>query len=71
MVLYPAAQKSAQASIDRACADRFPTIADIDNPQIEYIHACVKESLQWMPTTILGVPHAVTADDKYLGYIIS
>ena len=70
MVLYPAAQRSAQASIDRACGDRFPSMADMDNPETQYIRACVKESLRWMPTAILGVQHAVTIDDEYMGYKI-
>jgi cytochrome P450 len=70
MVLYPAAQRTAQASIDGVCGDRFPNIADMDNPETQYIRACVKETLRWMPTTILGVPHAVTTDDEYMGYKI-
>ncbi|KAK5276629.1 hypothetical protein LTR14_012559, partial [Exophiala xenobiotica] len=42
-----------------------------DEPNLQYIRACIKETLRWMPTTILGaVPHAVTKEDEYLGYRI-
>jgi len=42
-----------------------------DQPNLPYIHACIKETLRWMPTTIIGaVPHAVTKDDEYMGYLI-
>jgi len=30
----------------------------------------VKETLRWMPTVIMGVPHAVTKDDEYNGWKI-
>lgn len=70
MVLYSDAQKKAQAAIDGVCGDRYPNMADIDNPAAQYIRSCVKETLRWMPTTTLGVPHAVIKDDEYMGYII-
>jgi cytochrome P450 len=42
-----------------------------DEPDLQYIRGIVKESLRWMPTTIMGaVPHAVTQDDWYEGYLI-
>jgi len=37
---------------------------------LQYIRGCVKESMRWMPTAILGVPHAVIKDDEYMGYKI-
>jgi cytochrome P450 len=70
MVLYPDARKKAQATIDRVCGDRYPSMADMDHPEAQYIRSCVKESLRWMPTAILGVPHAVIKDDEYMGYRI-
>lgn len=39
-------------------------------PNLPYIRGCMKESLRWMPTAKLGVPHSVTRDDEYLGYKI-
>jgi cytochrome P450 len=70
MVLFPEVQKRAQAEIDRVVGpDRLPTMDDEMN--LQYIRGCMKESLRWMPTTILGaVPHAASADDTYMGYLI-
>jgi hypothetical protein len=69
MLLFPDVQRKAQAEIDRICPDRLPTMDD--EPHLQYIRGCVKESLRWMPTTILGaVPHAVSQDDWYMGYLI-
>ncbi|KAK3328555.1 cytochrome P450 [Cercophora scortea] len=70
MVLFPEAQKKAQEAIDRVCGDRMPEMYDMDNEKAHYIRACAKEALRWMPTAILGVPHAVTQDDEYMGYRI-
>lgn len=69
MILFPEVQKHAQEEIDRVVGpDRIPTMAD--EPNLPYIRACVKESLRWMPATPLGIPHAVTRDDEYMGYTI-
>ncbi|KAF1944974.1 cytochrome P450 [Clathrospora elynae] len=68
MVLFPEVAKAAQEELDRVCGDRFPTLDD--EPNLPYIRGCVKESLRWMPTAILGVPHAVIRDDEYMGYKI-
>lgn len=70
MVLYPEVQKRAQEEIDRVIGDkRMPTMED--EMSLQYVRQIVKESLRWMPTTIMGaVPHAVTNDDYYEGYLI-
>ncbi|CAN9193775.1 unnamed protein product [Alternaria alternata] len=68
MVLFPEVVKAAQEELDRVCGDRFPTLED--EPNLPYIRGCVKESMRWMPTDILGVPHAVIRDDEYMGYKI-
>ncbi|KAF1949794.1 cytochrome P450 [Byssothecium circinans] len=68
MILFPEVVKIAQAELDRVCGDRLPTMDD--EPDLPYIRGCVKESLRWMPTDILGVPHAVIKDDEYMGYTI-
>lgn len=70
MILYPEAQNKAQRVVDEVCGDRFPSIEDMENPKAQYIRACVKENLRWMPTAILGAPHAVIRDDEYMGYRI-
>ncbi|OJJ54811.1 hypothetical protein ASPSYDRAFT_210517 [Aspergillus sydowii CBS 593.65] len=70
MLLYPDVQRKAQEEIDRVVGpDRLPVMEDLDD--LQYIRSCMKETLRWMPTTIMGaVPHAVTQDDEYMGYFI-
>jgi len=70
MLLYPEVQRKAQEEIDRVIGpDRLPTMED--EYDLQYIRSIVKESLRWMPTTIMGaVPHAVTQDDYYNGHLI-
>ena len=69
MLLYPDVQKKAQKQLDEVAGDHLPTMDD--EAQLPYIRACMKETLRWMPTTILGaVPHAVNQDDYYEGYLI-
>lgn len=70
MVLFPGVQRKAQDEIDKVIGpDRLPEMDDLSN--LQYIRGCMKETLRWMPTTVLGaVPHAVTQDDVYNGYLI-
>ncbi|KNG46886.1 cytochrome p450 [Stemphylium lycopersici] len=68
MVLFPEVMKKAQEELDRVCGGRLPTLEDMES--LPYICSCVKESLRWMPTSILGVPHALVEDDNYLDYKI-
>ncbi|KAH7146631.1 cytochrome P450 [Dactylonectria estremocensis] len=70
MLLYPDVQRKAQEEVDKVVGtSRMPTMDD--EADLQYVRACMKETLRWMPTTILGaVPHAVTEDDMYNGYLI-
>ncbi|RYP13624.1 hypothetical protein DL767_010634 [Monosporascus sp. MG133] len=61
MVIFPEVAKAAQAEIDGICGNRLPSLDD--RKDLPYIRGCVKESLRWMPTTILGVPHSVDKED--------
>ncbi|KAH8161465.1 hypothetical protein CIB48_g6781 [Xylaria polymorpha] len=64
LLIFPEVSKLAQAEIDRVCGDRLPDLNDL--PDLPYIRGCIKESLRWMPTAILGIPHATIRDDEYL-----
>ncbi|TVY30728.1 Cytochrome P450 monooxygenase [Lachnellula hyalina] len=69
MMMFPEVQKTAQAQIDQVVGpDRLPTLDDIEN--LRYIQACVKETIRWMPTLIIGLPHSNIQDDEYEGYKI-
>lgn len=70
MLLFPEVQRKAKEEIERVVGpNRLPTMED--EKDLQYIRGIIKESLRWMPTTILGaVPHAVTKDDTYMGYTI-
>jgi cytochrome P450 len=53
MLLFPDVQKKAQDEIDRVVGSkRLPVMEDLSD--LQYIRACMKETLRWMPTTILG-----------------
>lgn len=68
LLLHPSVAQTAQEELDRICGAHLPNLSD--EPSLPYIRACIKESLRWMPTAILGVPHALTQDDEYMGYRI-
>ncbi|KAJ8123116.1 hypothetical protein ONZ43_g856 [Nemania bipapillata] len=68
MVIFPDVSKAAQAEIDSVCGDHLPSMDDWTD--LAYIRGCIKESLRWMPTTILGVPHSLDVEDQYMGYRI-
>jgi cytochrome P450 len=68
MIVFPDVAKNAQAELDRICGDRMPNLNDVFD--LPYIRACAKECLRWMPGFMLGIPHAVTQDDSYMGYRI-
>ncbi|KAL8764749.1 MAG: hypothetical protein Q9194_006865 [Teloschistes cf. exilis] len=68
MLLFPEVQRKAQQEIDAVVGpNRLPTMED--EPQMQFIRGCVKESLRWMPTAIIGsIPHALSEDDTYMDY---
>lgn len=69
MMMFPEIQKTAQEHIDRVVGpNRLPTLDDATD--LQYIRAIVKETIRWMPTVILGVPHSNTQEDYYQGYRI-
>jgi len=68
-VLHQDKVKILQEEIDRVVGrDRLPTFEDCE--KMPYLSAFVKEVHRWRPVLPGGVPHAVTADDEYMGYHI-
>lgn len=69
MVTHPDVQKKAQAELDQVVGrQRLPVLEDM--PNLPFIRGCVKETIRWMPTTSLLIPHAPLKDDTYQGYLI-
>lgn len=66
LLIFLEVANSAQGDLDNVYSDRFPTLND--EPQLPFIGGCVKESMRWMPTDILGVPYVVIRDDEYIDY---
>ncbi|KAL1980669.1 hypothetical protein VTN96DRAFT_3649 [Rasamsonia emersonii] len=66
---HPEVQKKAQAEIDRVCGtERAPQFSDFE--ALPYINCIIKEGLRWRPTARTALPHRVTKDDEYNGYLI-
>jgi cytochrome P450 len=70
LLLYPSVQETGQAELDKVIGDaRMPTLDDM--PNLPYVRACVKETLRWHPSAILGAfPHAMDEDTYCLGHRI-
>lgn len=69
MVTHPDVQRRAQEELDSVVGtNRLPKLEDMES--LPYIRGCVKETLRWMPTTALLVPHSPLKDDVYQDYII-
>ena len=69
MVLHPQVQLKAREEIDRVVGDnRLPTVRDREN--LPYIEAVLKEVFRFHPIAPMGLPHLVTEDDFYEGYLI-
>jgi cytochrome P450 len=68
-LLWPDVQRKVQAEIDQVVGnDRLPAIEDYE--KMPYVRCCIKEAIRWMPTVILGVPHAAVQEDTYKGWRI-
>ncbi|KAJ8585906.1 cytochrome P450 [Rhizopogon salebrosus TDB-379] len=69
MMLYPDAQKRAQAEIDAVIGtERLPTFED--RSSLPYVEAVLRETLRWNPVFPLGLPHFTTDSDVYNEYYI-
>nr|BAL05079.1 cytochrome P450 [Phanerodontia chrysosporium] len=69
MVLHPHVQRRAQAEIDAIIGpERLPTFED--RAALPYVEALFKEVLRWNPVGPLGLPHRLSQDDVYKGYLL-
>ncbi|KAH6648012.1 cytochrome P450 [Truncatella angustata] len=69
MIKYPEEYKKAQNEVDKVSGSlRSPTSEDISS--LPFIKACMDETLRWRPVAPGGVPHALTRDDTYDGYVL-
>ncbi|KAF8581749.1 cytochrome P450 [Ramaria rubella] len=69
MLLFPKAQRKAQAELDSIVGmDRLPEFSDWES--LPYTNALCREVMRWNPVAPLGVPHRVTQDDVYGDYFI-
>ncbi|KZT34406.1 cytochrome P450 [Sistotremastrum suecicum HHB10207 ss-3] len=69
MMVYPEAQRKAQAEIDGLLkGERLPTFEH--RKSLPYVEATMNEVLRWKPTLPLGLAHQSTEDDVYNGMFI-
>lgn len=69
MSVYPDVQRRAQKEIDEVVGrSRLPRQEDRSN--LPYVAAVIKESLRWLPSVPLGVPHVAQKDDELHGFRI-
>lgn len=69
MMLHPEVQRKAREEIDRVVGDgRLPNVKDRDS--LPYVEAVLKEVFRWHPIAPMGLPHEITEDDIYQGYLI-
>ncbi|KAJ5564642.1 hypothetical protein N7513_000884 [Penicillium frequentans] len=69
MTQHPESLKALQAELDRVCGtDKSPNFDDLD--QLKYTRACMNEVLRWRPVAPAAVPHMLTQDDTYEGYVL-
>ncbi|KZT11606.1 cytochrome P450 [Laetiporus sulphureus 93-53] len=68
MLHYPDVQAKAQAEIDTVIGhDRLPDISDKES--LPYVRALITEVYRWIPAVPLGLPHGLTEDDVYKGFL--
>lgn len=69
MSVSPGVQRRAQKKIDEVVGrSRLPRHED--RASLPYVTAVVKESLRWLPSVPLGIPHVAQTDDELHGYRI-
>ena len=68
-LLHPKAVRKAQEELDTVVGpDRLPNIDDL--AKLPYTNGFLLEFMRQRPMIPLGIPHATTQDDEYMGYHI-
>lgn len=65
---YPEWIPKAQSELDAVVGNRLPDFDDLE--RLPYIQAVVEENFRWRHIVPAGIPHAITQDDYYKGYLI-
>ncbi|KAK5043488.1 hypothetical protein LTR84_011957 [Exophiala bonariae] len=69
MVHYPEWQTKVQHEIDQVVPrSRLPTFDDL--PNLPTVRAMAKETVRWRPVTAGGVPHMLSREDTYNGFVL-
>jgi len=69
MVMNPDVQKRAQTQIDSVVGtERLPDFNDYDS--LPFVEAILRETIRSSPVAPINLPHGVTNDDVYEGYLI-
>lgn len=69
MAANPDIQRKAQQEIDRLTGSkRLPMLEDRES--LPFVEAIYREVMRLRPPLPLGLPHRVTEDDYYNGYLI-
>ncbi|KAF9018349.1 cytochrome P450 [Hymenopellis radicata] len=69
LVMHPECQQRARAELDAVVGTkRLPVVTD--RPRLPYIEAIIKEVFRWHCVGRIGIPHRVTDDDHYNGFLI-
>ncbi|KAJ5613717.1 cytochrome protein [Penicillium herquei] len=68
--LFPEATSQAQRQLDEAMGNtsKMPHFEDLS--RMPYVRAFIQETLRWWVISPVGLPHALTEDDEYMGYHI-
>ncbi|KAI0698606.1 CyP450 monooxygenase [Cytidiella melzeri] len=69
VAMNPEVQRKAKEELDAVVgSERLPTYEDHDS--LPYIQAILRECMRWIPVAPLGIPHRLTTDDYYKGFLI-
>ncbi|TFK25347.1 cytochrome P450 [Coprinopsis marcescibilis] len=69
LVKNPEITKRAQRELDSVIVSGcLPDFSDED--RLPYVTAIVNEAIRWQPVTPQGVPHTLSTDDEYEGFLI-